>query len=426
MIMDFGTLAVLFPMLLLLLGLVFTVLIDPYIQKNNRRIMLVIAALCLVLIVQNLWENELAIGPARTLYRTIIAICGYSIRPVFLILFLYIVQPEGKRWFWWALAGINAAVYCTALFSGVCFYISRNNHYISGPLADTALYVSVILLGNLLIQTVRNFRESGKQEKWIPMIIAAMIVASVILDSQIGFKEQPIAFLTIAIVVGSVFYYIWLHLQFVREHERDLKAAQRIQIMMTQIQPHFLYNTLSTIQALCRTDPEKAFTVTEKFGIYLRQNLDSLNQTSLIPIQKELEHTRVYAEIEAVRFPHIRIDYQISDTDFSVPALTVQPLVENAIRHGVRIRHSGLVTVAARKCAACHEIIISDNGKGFDTEALEQAGEGHIGIRNVRERIETMCGGSLSVDSRIGEGTTVTIRIPLSHDNAPDRKEADP
>ncbi len=114
-----------------------------------------------------------------------------------------------------------------------------------------------------------------------------------------------------------------------------------------------------------------------------------------------------------MRFPRVRIEYEIGDADFSVPALTVQPLVENAIRHGVRIRENGLVTVATRRDVACHEIVISDNGKGFDTAALKQAGGAHIGIRNVRERIESMCGGSLAVDSRPGEGTTVTIRVPV-------------
>ena len=91
--MNISVLSEAFPLLLLLIGLSFTVLIDPYLKKNNRRVMLIVIALCFVLIVQNLWEYALSIGPARPRYRTVLAICGYSIRPVFLILFLYIVQP---------------------------------------------------------------------------------------------------------------------------------------------------------------------------------------------------------------------------------------------------------------------------------------------------------------------------------------------
>ena len=184
--------------------------------------------------------------------------------------------------------------------------------------------------------------------------------------------------------------------------------------MMSRIQPHFLYNTLSSIQALCRIDPEKAFDVTEKFGTYLRSNIDSLDRPDLIPFANELEHTRVYSEIEMIRFPNVRVDYDVTDAAFSVPALTMQPLVENAIRHCVRIRKEGVVAVSSRKTDLCHEIVISDNGKGFDTRLLKTAGGTHIGVRNVRERIEKMCGGTLTVESIPDKGTTVTIRIPIN------------
>ena len=417
--MDIGVLAALAPLLFLLLGLGFTVVIDPYIRRENRRIMLVIVLLCLTLIAQNLVENSLASGPARVTGRTLVSVYGYIVRPVFLILFLYIVHPEGKHWLWWGLAAGNAAVCLTALFSDICFMIGSDNHYHPGPLANTTLYISAVLLANLLVQTLRSRREAGKQEKWIPVFIAAMIVLSVLMDSRVqAAADQPVAFLTIAIVVGSVFYYLWLHLQFVRGHEQDLMAAQRITIMASQIRPHFLYNTIATIRALCRRDPEKAEKVAEDFGRYLRQNMDSLESAGLIPSEKELEHTRCYADIEMVRFENIRVEYDIGDRVFTLPPLTVQPMVENAIRHGVRIRKEGVVRVSSRFTDGCHEIRIQDNGIGFDVNAIEAAGGSHIGIRNVRERIETQCGGSLLLESRMGEGTTVIIRIPGRREKA--------
>ena len=219
-------------------------------------------------------------------------------------------------------------------------------------------------------------------------------------------------------VSASLFYDIWLHTQFVREHELALMAEQRIQIMMTQIQPHFLYNTLSTIQALCLSDPEKAAIVTEKFGTYLRRNLNSLNISDLIPLSQELEHTRTYAEIEMIRFPRISVIYEIEDEDFSLPALSIQPIVENAIRHGVRIRSDGLVTVSTKFCPEGHLITITDNGKGFDPRSVNDDDRPHIGISNVRERIEKMCGGSLTIRSFPDAGTTVTILIPFGVENA--------
>ena len=112
------------------------------------------------------------------------------------------------------------------------------------------------------------------------------------------------SFLTISIVISSVLYYIWLHFQFVQAHEKDLAAEQRIQIMMSQIQPHFLYNTLATIRSLCLRSPETAAQTIDKFSRYLRQNLDTLDQNGLIPFSKELERVKIYTEIEMLMFPY--------------------------------------------------------------------------------------------------------------------------
>ena len=410
--MNYNLLAILTYSLLLLCGLFFTVATDPYIRSRERKIMLVIIGLCFVLIGQNLFEYRLSIGPARPFLRTLVSVCGYCIRQVFLVLFLNIIQQKGKHFNWWILALANAAIYCTAFFSDIVFTITEDNRYIGGPLSNVAIIVSAILLISLFIQSVKNTAEDAKGEKWIPVFIVLVIVFSILADFRMKEGQQQITFLTIAIIVSSVFYYIWLHLQFVREHEQDLMAAQQARIIMTQIQPHFLFNTIATFKALCRKDPEKAGELADKFGTYLRQNLDSIDTTELIPFEKELEHTRLYTEIEMVRFENMRVDYDIKDKDFLIPSLTVQPLVENAIRHGVRIREEGIITVRSYLQAGNHVICIEDNGIGFDPDRIDDDHKQHIGIRNVRERIEMMCGGSLVIDSRRNEGTVATIRIP--------------
>ena len=413
MTMDLGTLAVLAPLLLLLIGLGFTVWVDPYIGRERRRVMLLIVLLSLSLIVQNVLEYRCAVAQPRGNWRTVLTIYGYAVRPVILILFLYIVhEKKRKLWPWWVLAGINAAVYLSALFSPLSFWIDEGNSYHGGPLAPSCILCSMVLLGVLLWEAVRNRRDNGKWSLWIPVFVFCMIVASVALDYRVKEGQLPISFLTVAITVGSVFYYIWLHLQFVRQHERDLMAAQRIQIMMTQIQPHFLFNALNTIRALYSKDPSLADRTLEDFSTYLRQNLESLSQTDLVPVTKELEHTRLYAEIEVLRFPNIHVEYRTWDQDFQIPALTIQPLVENAIRHGVRSRKDGLVTVTTVCESGCHRITVQDNGVGFDTKKQESFAETHIGLRNVKNRVEQMCGGTMILRSEIGAGTCVTLIIP--------------
>ena len=414
MVLDIYTLTILIPLCFLLIGLTITVMLDPYISKKHRRIMINIIVLSVLLIAQNIIENALAAGMLHWFWRTTLDVIGYAVRPVFLILFLYIVCPDEKHLICWGLALVNFLIHLTAYFSHVCFWIDGSNHYQGGPLSKACLFVSLMLIAYLLYRSLNNNRDTkfGKSGVTIHVFVVLMILISIFLDGMVGSTEQPVTFLTCAIVLSSMFYYIWLHLQFVRMHEEDLKAQQRIKLMMSQIRPHFLYNTLSSIQALCLADPEKAFEVTERFGTYLRQNIDSLDQPELIPFQKELEHTRVYSEIEMIRFPSIRIEYDTEDVDFRLPALTVQPIVENAIRHGVRGNAEGLVRISTRRADGFHEITISDNGRGFDTAAAEKAEGSHIGIRSVRERLASMCGGDMTVDSTIGAGTNVRIRIP--------------
>ena len=386
--------------------------IDPYIRQEQRRTMLIIVALCLTLVAQNYWENELFVRRSNLTLKYFLAAYGYAVRPVILVLFLHIVLPEGRKWPQWTLVGINAVLYFTSPFTKLCFEI-READFISlrGPLGFTCFLISGILLIELLIRTILRYRETRRFEQLIPVSVALIIAVSVALDIRMR-TEQPIAFLTIAIVVGSVFYYIWLHLQFVREHEQDLMAAQRIQIMMTQIQPHFLFNALNTIRALYAKDSPLAERTLEDFSTYLRQNLESLSQTDLIPVSKELEHTRLYAEIEKQRFPNVQVEYRIEDTQFEVPALTIQPLVENAIRHGVRSREDGLVIVSTACEAGEHRVTVTDNGVGFDPKQQQSTEEPHIGLRNVKERVERMCGGELILTSEVGKGTSVTMLFP--------------
>lgn len=401
------------PLLLMLIGLSVAVLTDPYITRRQRMIMLLIAVLTTVVIFQNAIGYLLTVRFVDPFLRTAASIIGYSVRPVIIILFLYIVGSGFRPWLLWLLAAVNFLIHLTALFTpDICFGFPGNVFH-RGPLGYSSHIVSGILLAILLIRTIREYRDVGFRNMLIPIGNAFLIASAVVLDSVIfTHLNIPITFLTMSMVCATVFYYIWLHLQFVRKHEQDLMAAQRIGIMMTQIQPHFLYNTITTFKALCKKDPAAAAEVADKFGLYLRQNLDSLGQTGLIPFSKELEHTKLYADIEIIRFENVRVEYDIEDDGFSVPPLTLQPMVENAIRHGVRIREDGRVLVRTRKLNDMHEITVRDNGAGFDTSSLNEEDSGHIGINNVRERIESMCGGSFGIESVLGEGTIVTMLIP--------------
>ena len=200
------------------------------------------------------------------------------------------------------------------------------------------------------------------------------------------------------------------------EAEQKVIRAQlqenRIAIMISQIQPHFIYNTLGTIQYLCKKDPEQAANLVHRFSLYLRGNFSELDSTTPIRFAQELEHVRCYTEIELVRFPDMTVNYDIQTSDFLLPALTVQPLVENAIKHGLMgLEQGGTVTISSFETDTHYCVKVTDDGVGFD-ELSPQDRKKHIGIRNVRERLQVMCGGKLTVESQKGTGTTALIQIP--------------
>lgn len=392
------------------------VLVDPYISKRNRgRLYAVVVIVSYLLI-----ESQVSTRYGEVLFRgdpffwnTLFSAIAYSLRPVVLYLFLRI---SGIDFGWRVLHAIlvsNTVLSFTSFFGPTVFYFPDGVHWRRGPYGWAPFAVSLLMIMWLVIGAILKYKGQRGSNRMTPAIISILVAIAVYADTNLTFSP-PISFLNVAMTEGTVFFYIWLHLQFVREHEKALKAEQRIKIMMSQIQPHFLFNTLSTIQALTETDAEKASEVIDEFAQYLRQNLNSLNEDSLIPVKKEIEHTRIYSNIEEVRFPSIRIEYEIEDEDFQVPPLTIQPMVENAIRHGVRGKKHGWVSVSTYREDAWHVISIRDNGKGFDVEQmLEDIKKGdHIGVRNVRDRIRDMAGGSFTIESVIDEGTSITIKIP--------------
>lgn len=198
----------------------------------------------------------------------------------------------------------------------------------------------------------------------------------------------------------------------VAELEKEL-AENQIAIMLSQIQPHFLYNALNTIRYLCLTEPKVASTTVESFAKYLRANMDSLKQKTPIPFEQELNHLRNYLAIEQLRFDDVEIVYHLKTTDFTLPALTIQPLVENAIKYGVTEKdEGGTVTIETWEDEKKYYVKISDDGAGFDVNEKKQDGRNHIGVENTRERVAAMCGGTLEIDSRVGDGTDVLITLP--------------
>ncbi|ULL16917.1 response regulator [Paenibacillus sp. H1-7] len=202
----------------------------------------------------------------------------------------------------------------------------------------------------------------------------------------------------------------------------DLEVA----FLQSQIKPHFLYNVLNTIMALSYTDATKSRKLITDLADYMRGSFSFSNIQKGVPFSNELALIESYVEIEKARFKdRIRIEYEISESvrDVMLPPLLIQPLVENAIRHGIGSRlEGGVVRVKASEAGGQYEIEVEDNGVGIEQHRLmqlltrepdgETVSRSGVGLLNIRKRLKFMYGTELSIESTVGLGTKVTVSVP--------------
>ena len=394
-------------------------LVDKTLSRRNRISLLMANALTAGLMVANCLAISFAGKEGMQLGSTAVIAYRYVAYPIILAIAISLMDTQGNMRMVWALATGNTLLYCTAFFCPLTFYMTSDNRFVPGPLSLVAYVISALFLAQVVALAIRIHRVRREPDTLLPALAVFIFVVSSVVDTVLGFDyTSRLQIATMTTPLAADCFFTWLHMEIAYEYEQARLENQRTQLAVSQIQPHFLYNTLSTIQSLCLSDPEAAARTTEELAVYLRQNLNALSQSGLIPFSQELEHTCTYAQIEMTRFPHIEVTYQIDDSDFMLPVLSVQPMVENAIRHGVRIREHGIVRVRSyTERGLYHVVEVRDNGKGFDVGTLAgQDNDEHIGIYNVRQRVRGMCGGDLRIKSVVGEGTCTTLLIPIKGD----------
>lgn len=191
-------------------------------------------------------------------------------------------------------------------------------------------------------------------------------------------------------------------------------ARQRAKIAVLQMRPHFIHNTMTSIYYLCEQDPKKAQQVTMDFNTYLRKNFNAIANDETIPFSEELEHTRAYLAVEEAQFANkLVVEFDTPHTQFRVPPLTLQPLAENAVKHGMGPNTVPLcVSIRTRKVGSASEVVVEDNGPGFDHAIAKDP---HTTLANIRQRLELMCNGKLVFEHHPGGGTVARATVPDSN-----------
>lgn len=272
--------------------------------------------------------------------------------------------------------------------------------------------------GLLVIEAKNNKHTVFLLGSWIPLALTIIIDA---VNHYVNFTNFD--FYSIGLTVTMGYQLIRLVMDLRTQYKEAIRYQKmqkelyeaKVGVMVSQIQPHFMYNALSSIAMLCKLNPDTAYEATIAFSEYLRGNMDSLKQQAPVPFEKELEHLKKYLYIEQLRFgSKLNIVYDIGVTDFVLPQLSVQPLVENAVKHGVGMKKKGgTVTIATRETENAYQVVISDDGVGFDASAPKKDdGRSHVGMENTKRRIKEMCGGEVVIESVVGEGTVATVILP--------------
>ena len=291
------------------------------------------------------------------------------------------------------------------------YYVTPDNEFIRGswhPLLVAPL--AAIMLLNLAGVIRRRNRLPDKYYvafliHLLPMTVATLIHAVIYVPLLVVFGLSFSMLSMFGIILCDQIE------QYMRQ-QREI-AHQRASIMVLQMRPHFIFNTMMSIYYLCAQDSKKAQQVTLDFTSYLRKNFSAIASENTIPFANELEHTRAYLAVEQVQFEDgLFVEYDTPHTRFRVPPLTLQPIVENAIKHGMDPDSAPLrICIRTRETDAGHEITVEDNGPGFAQTNMDES-EPHIALANIQHRLEIMCGGKLTVMPRKGGGTVVKVILP--------------
>ena len=327
---------------------------------------------------------------------------------------------------------LHAAVLMISVFTGFYYTIDAGNVYrrASGyPLCYGSTMIMLIIDFYLLIFRGKCLR---KVERAAFIIYLIMPLASVFL--QMIFPG--ISYGVPAGALSLAYLYFYILSDRTRQYNLNIQenARMKIDILMAQIQPHFLYNSLSVIKSICRDNPVVAEQAIGEFADYLRYNMDSLTIDRPVSFSEELKHVKEYLMLQKLRFgDDLTIKYELECMDFSLPILTVQPIVENAVTYGIRKNESGqgTVIIKTKEYNDHFRITVTDDGPGFDESiitdysshdsvaengsqgyGLESIKRSHIGVNNVKTRLKVISDGELEINSVVGKGTIVSIILP--------------
>lgn len=310
----------------------------------------------------------------------------------------------------YVLCSLGMLLVIVSQFTDLYYTIDAQNLYHRNPAYIISMIIPVC--GMLLdLGLLIRYRKNVSREMLVSMASYEVLLLVAVIAQSFYYG---VSLINIAICISMILIFVSAMVEQNKElASRQEEAANlRVELMLSQIKPHFIYNALTVIQRLCVKDPKLAQETVAEFATYLRGNLESLDRKTPVYFEKELEHVQCYLAIEKKRFgDRVNVVYDIQDEDFVIPALTLQPLVENAIKHGIcKKEEGGTVWISTERKKDVVYVVVKDDGVGFQKSQAD--GNEHVGMRNVESRLHSMCGGTLEIESIPGKGTMAMITLP--------------
>ena len=304
---------------------------------------------------------------------------------------------------------VNTVFQIVSMFTGWMIIVDPQNNYTHGPLYLLYMGMYLLLILLIIVEFISYGQKFSRQNKASLYATVVFAIAG-IMTQELSGGQFRIAYLCLAIGMAMLFIH---DNEFIQLSTDNTLQEQRIRNMLSQIQPHFIYNSLNAIQAIDGV-PQKAQNAIIDFSKFLRENLDSLTGPDLVSFEKEIEHVKKYISLEQLRFGNkVKVNFDIKCKDFMLPVLTLQMLVENAIKHGITKKYEGgTVNIITEETEKGYVITVKDDGIGFDISQLTQ--NNRVGLNSIKNRLKHFVDGTIEIESEIGNGTTAIVKIPKS------------
>ena len=384
-------------------------------EKTGRIYIMVLLTFALSLLeFAEIWIDEHNLNYRLLFYKAMLI---YSLYPMVALLFYYFTSDVKHKFLIFIPQLINIIINVLDLFgTRLIYYYYEDHGYEGGPLNFLPFAVEIFYVVLIGVYSVRILNGKNKSKG----IIMAFCMVTIIFAQFLTNFDMPSIYLPTIIAIEILAYYFYIAAIQYNENKNALVESElalernRNNLLLAQIKPHFINSNLAVIRSLCYEEPEKAVEMLDHFSGYLRENIQQIDDMQLVSFEREMESVDNFVYLEMQRFPDkIEVIKDIRVNDFFVPPLSVQTIVENAIRHGISMTgKKGTVRISTLAKDDNIIVKIEDNGKGFDVDSVEFDGINHVGIKNVANRLKRILNGKIKVESEVGYGTTVTFYIP--------------